>query len=148
MDATPDGLMERLAEYRLLAVQVRSLQEGVDRISATACSPDGPITAVVGGRGQLLDLTLDPRIYRDQDATALAEAIGQHQGRGCAGGAGGHAPHRAARGPERHAPGPGFRTGSAHRQWRAQTGGTDVGKVVLDGGDGDGHQCDRSRAAR
>lgn len=75
MDAIPAGLMERLAEYRRLADQVRSLQKDVDRISATACSPDGLITAVVGGRGELIDITVDPRIYRHQDAEALGQAI-------------------------------------------------------------------------
>ncbi|GAA4698667.1 YbaB/EbfC family nucleoid-associated protein [Phytohabitans rumicis] len=77
MDALPGGLTERLAEYQRLAAQVRALRDGVDGISATAYSPDGLITAVVGGRGELLDLVLDPLIGRDQDATALAEAIAE-----------------------------------------------------------------------
>jgi DNA-binding protein YbaB len=56
---------------------VRTLQDEVDRISATAYSPDGLITAVVGGRGELAGITLDPRIYRQQDAAALGRAIAQ-----------------------------------------------------------------------
>jgi DNA-binding protein YbaB len=75
MDALPGGLTERLAEYRRLAERIRTLRDDVDRISATAHSPDGLISAVVGGRGELLDLTLDPRVCHDTDADALAEAI-------------------------------------------------------------------------
>ncbi|WP_326549390.1 YbaB/EbfC family nucleoid-associated protein [Micromonospora sp. NBC_01813] len=75
MNGLPIELAERLGEYQRLAEKVRSLRDGVDRISATAYSPDGLITAVVGGRGELLDLVLDPRIYRDHDAEALASAV-------------------------------------------------------------------------
>ena len=77
MEVLPGGLTERLAEYRRLADRIRSLQDAVNRIQATAYSPDGLICAVVGGRGELLDFTLDARVYRDPDATALAEAIAE-----------------------------------------------------------------------
>ncbi|MFY1688258.1 YbaB/EbfC family nucleoid-associated protein [Plantactinospora sp. WMMB782] len=75
MDAVPEGLPARLAEYRRLADDVRAVRDGIDRIRATAYSPDGLVAATVGGRGELVDLDLDPRVYRDPDATALGAAI-------------------------------------------------------------------------
>jgi DNA-binding protein YbaB len=44
-------------------------------VRASAESPDGLITATVGGRGELLELTLDPRIYREHDSRALSRRI-------------------------------------------------------------------------
>lgn len=54
---------------------VRAVRDGIDGIRVTTYSPDGLIRVVCGGRGQLLELELDPRIYRDQDSTALADTI-------------------------------------------------------------------------
>lgn len=75
MESLPGGLTGRLAEYERIGEQVRALRDGIVEVRATAYSDDGLITAVVGGRGNLLELELDPRIYRDQDARALADAI-------------------------------------------------------------------------
>jgi DNA-binding protein YbaB len=47
----------------------------VAAIEETAWSSDGYVTASVGARGELRDLVLDPRIYRDADAEALATSI-------------------------------------------------------------------------
>jgi DNA-binding protein YbaB len=68
-------LTGRLAEYSRLADRIKAVRDGVDEIRATGCSEDGLVTAVVGGRGQLVELELDPRVYRDRDATALAGKI-------------------------------------------------------------------------
>jgi DNA-binding protein YbaB len=68
-------LTGRLAEYARLAEQVRAMRDSVDDIRGTGCSDDGLVTAVVGGRGELLELELDPRIYRDRDAAGLAAKI-------------------------------------------------------------------------
>jgi DNA-binding protein YbaB len=65
----------RLAEYERIGEQVRALRDGIDDVRATAYSDDGLVTAVVNGRGELLDLELDPRVYRDQDSAALAGTI-------------------------------------------------------------------------
>ncbi|WP_158848873.1 YbaB/EbfC family nucleoid-associated protein [Saccharothrix deserti] len=58
--------------YRRLADDLRAVQQGVQQgmaeIRATADSPDGLITATVGGRGELLDLEPNPRVYRDSAA--------------------------------------------------------------------------------
>ena len=75
MDLLAGGLSGRLAEYERLAEQVAAMRAGIQDVRATEFSADGLVTAVVGGRGELLELELDPRIYRDQNAAALAESI-------------------------------------------------------------------------
>ncbi|MGO1056130.1 YbaB/EbfC family nucleoid-associated protein [Crossiella sp. CA198] len=52
-----------------------ALRERVRAATATADSADGLLTATVSGRGELLDLWLDQRIYRTSDARRLAEGI-------------------------------------------------------------------------
>lgn len=44
-------------------------------VQATETSPDGLVSVTVGPQGRLVRLDLDPRIYRDQDARALADLI-------------------------------------------------------------------------
>ena len=68
-------LTGRLAEYARLNEQLRAMRDGVNDIRGTGYSDDGLVTAVAGGRGELLELELDPRIYRDRDATKLAAKI-------------------------------------------------------------------------
>lgn len=68
-------LTGRLAEYSRLAEQVRAIRDGVDDIRATGYSDDGLVTATVGGRGELVELALDPRIYRDRNTSELAAKI-------------------------------------------------------------------------
>lgn len=68
-------LTGRLAEYTRLAEQFRAVRDGVDEIRGTGYSADDLVTAVVDGRGQLVELDLDPRIYRDRNATELAAKI-------------------------------------------------------------------------
>lgn len=54
---------------------VRAVRDGIDGIRVTTYSPDGLVRVVCGGRGQLLELELDPRVYRELDSTALADTI-------------------------------------------------------------------------
>jgi len=68
-------LTGRLAEYARLAEQVKAMQDGVHDLRGTGYSDDGLVTAVVGGRGELLELELDPRIYREPNAAELATRI-------------------------------------------------------------------------
>jgi DNA-binding protein YbaB len=68
-------LTGRLAEYARLTEQVQAVRDGIDEVRGTGYSEDGLVTAVVGGRGELVELELDPRIYRDRNATELAEKI-------------------------------------------------------------------------
>jgi len=45
------------------------------QLTGTAWSPDGLIKAVVGPRGHLLELELDPRVYRNPNSKALSATI-------------------------------------------------------------------------
>jgi DNA-binding protein YbaB len=65
----------RSREHELLRDGLLAVQQSLGEIRATHDSDDGLITATVGGRGELLELTLDPRIYRTTDSVALAEGI-------------------------------------------------------------------------
>ncbi len=62
-------------DYERIADEVRAIQRKLDEIRGTAESDDGLVGVVVGGRGQLLRLDLDPRIYRTTDSDALASTI-------------------------------------------------------------------------
>lgn len=64
-----------IAEYEQLAEDVRTLQRRIADLQETADSADGMVTATVGGNGELVELWLDPRIYRNPDSTALAATI-------------------------------------------------------------------------
>jgi DNA-binding protein YbaB len=68
-------LTGRFAEYARLAEQVKAMRDQVDEIRGTGYSDDGLVTAVVGGRGEVLELELDPRIYRDRNSAELASRI-------------------------------------------------------------------------
>lgn len=50
-------------------------QQRIMRVTATATSPDRLVTAEVGPRGQLIALTIDPRVYRMPNAAQLAATI-------------------------------------------------------------------------
>ncbi|MCO1582067.1 YbaB/EbfC family nucleoid-associated protein [Crossiella sp. SN42] len=62
-------------QMRQLVDAVREVRDGMREITATADSPDGLITATVGARGEVLELELNPRIFRDPDSQRLAEDI-------------------------------------------------------------------------
>jgi hypothetical protein len=64
-----------LTAMDLLAEHLETMRAEIGDIRATEHSPDGLVTAVVGGRGELLELELDPRILREQNASALAQSI-------------------------------------------------------------------------
>jgi DNA-binding protein YbaB len=65
-----EGLDMRVWRRRLVA-----LRERASRVTATAESEDGLIVATVSGPGRLVDLRLDPRVYRASDSRRLAEQI-------------------------------------------------------------------------
>lgn len=62
-------------DYERLSDAAGTLHEGFAKIRVTVDSADGLITVVAGGRGEVLDLELDPRIYHVADADALATSI-------------------------------------------------------------------------
>lgn len=65
------------ARFAQLADEIRGIQRELAEVVEEAESPDGLVVARVDARGDLLDLRLDPRIYRDTDSTALARTIAQ-----------------------------------------------------------------------
>ena len=69
MEATVDG------HLRELASALREIRDALTEIRAIADSPDGLIRATTDGHGRLLELELDPRIYRAGDSQALTTAI-------------------------------------------------------------------------
>ncbi|WP_163509598.1 YbaB/EbfC family nucleoid-associated protein [Fodinicola acaciae] len=65
----------RVARLRRLAENVRAIRDGVDRVETVADSPDGRIRARVGGRGDLIGLEVDDRVFRQPDSARLAAEI-------------------------------------------------------------------------
>ncbi|MER7274612.1 YbaB/EbfC family nucleoid-associated protein [Dactylosporangium sp. NPDC000244] len=62
-------------EHARLAEDVRTVQRRMAEVRATAESEDGMVSATVGAGRELLELWLDPRIYRAPDSAGLAKAI-------------------------------------------------------------------------
>ncbi|MFD2473660.1 YbaB/EbfC family nucleoid-associated protein [Amycolatopsis silviterrae] len=66
---------DNTARIAALAEGIRTLRDAVPTQNATADSPDGLIRATVDGYGKLVELELHPRILRDPDSRALADAV-------------------------------------------------------------------------
>jgi DNA-binding protein YbaB len=64
-----------VSQYERLRSGLDEMQERLSRLAVTAESPDGLVRATVGPRGQLIDLELDPDIYRRHDAAELSRKI-------------------------------------------------------------------------
>ena len=62
-------------QYQRLRSGMDELQHKLAAFQVTAESDDGYVRATVGPRGQLVKLVLDPRVYREGDAEALASKI-------------------------------------------------------------------------
>jgi DNA-binding protein YbaB len=54
---------------------IGTLQRQLMRVTGTAWSPDRMVKAVVGPRGQLIELDIDPRVYRKPNSKELAASI-------------------------------------------------------------------------
>jgi DNA-binding protein YbaB len=73
---TSHGYLDSLLEQtRRLVDDVAGLQEELRSLTVTASSPDHLVTVVVSPPGRLVDLEIDPRVYRDPNSAALAAAI-------------------------------------------------------------------------
>lgn len=66
---------EVFGQYQRLRSGMDEMQRKLAELRITAESDDGLVRATVGPRGQLIDLELDPRIYRRADADELARKI-------------------------------------------------------------------------
>ncbi|MCP2323138.1 DNA-binding protein YbaB [Hamadaea flava] len=62
-------------DYELLAEEIRAVQRDLAGIRATYDSPDGLVSATVGGAGELIELWLDPRVFRNPDSVLLARTV-------------------------------------------------------------------------
>lgn len=71
-DAVLQGLMDELD--RTLE-KLPDTQRQLMSLSAVAWSADGMVKAEVGPRGQLIDVEIDPRVFRTPDAHALKSSI-------------------------------------------------------------------------
>jgi DNA-binding protein YbaB len=65
----------RRTDCTVLRAGLLAVTETLRDVEATAWSRDGLIEASVGGRGELTELRLDGRIFRDTDSVALAGDI-------------------------------------------------------------------------
>lgn len=76
-----EGLRAYSAELSSGFAQLRQnlgeLRRELAELAVTAKSPDGLVSATVGCQGQLVELRLDPRIYRRQDSRHLSTVITQ-----------------------------------------------------------------------
>lgn len=71
-----EGYIESLlARTRQMVDTFTSLREQVRSLTVTAHSADRLVTAVAAPGGRIVDLELDPRIYRNPDSYALADSI-------------------------------------------------------------------------
>jgi DNA-binding protein YbaB len=64
-----------IEDLQKLAEDVSAARAAVADLRGIGESPDGVVRVTVDGDGQLVDLELDPRIYRVTDSAALAEVI-------------------------------------------------------------------------
>ncbi len=69
------ALHEMVGDLERTVTKLDSMQQRMTRITGEGRSEDRMIRAVVGPRGHLIDLEIDPRIYRKPDSRALAAAI-------------------------------------------------------------------------
>lgn len=77
MDERPNwsAIGSMINDLRHTLDNVGQTQRQVLAVTGTAWSEDRLVKAVVGPRGQLLELEIDPRIYRTPNSTALAASI-------------------------------------------------------------------------
>jgi DNA-binding protein YbaB len=62
-------------QVRHMLDDVSQLQNELRDLQVQVSSPDQLVTATVGVQGRLVELTLDPRVFRNPDAVTLATTI-------------------------------------------------------------------------
>jgi len=73
--ALRDRLAEVYGQYARLRSDLDDLQRRLAALRVSCESDDGLVRATVGPRGQLVELSLDRRIYRETDGDHLARTI-------------------------------------------------------------------------
>jgi DNA-binding protein YbaB len=71
----PSAMLDLLRDLNQTLSNMASTQRQMLSLTGTAWSDDRMIKAVVGPRGQLVELEIDPRIYRRPNSKALAASI-------------------------------------------------------------------------
>jgi DNA-binding protein YbaB len=69
------GLRSMMGDLQGLLGGIEGKQQRLLKVTGTAWSGDRTIKAVVGPRGQLVDLELDPRVFRRPNSKALSAEI-------------------------------------------------------------------------
>jgi DNA-binding protein YbaB len=69
------ALGQMAADLRTAVAGLTETQQQMLQVTAQAWSPDRMVRVVVGPRGQLVELEIDPRVYRKPNSKALAAAI-------------------------------------------------------------------------
>jgi DNA-binding protein YbaB len=72
-----NALSAMVADLRRATARIPQIQQEMLAITGSAWSDDGMVKAVVGPRGHLLELEIDPQVYRQPNAKALAATIVQ-----------------------------------------------------------------------
>jgi DNA-binding protein YbaB len=77
MTDRPDwtALTGMISDVQRAFTGINETQRDMLKVSGTAWSDDRMIKAVVGPRGQLMELEIDPRVYRKPNSKALAADI-------------------------------------------------------------------------
>jgi DNA-binding protein YbaB len=68
--------LENYLDYRTRRADLLALRAALPDIRESAYSDDGLIGVTLGGRGEIVDLLLDERLYRVTDSRRLAGNIG------------------------------------------------------------------------
>jgi DNA-binding protein YbaB len=68
-------LTDMVGDLRRAIGGIDDVQTRVLQVTGTAWSADRTVKAVVGPRGHLVELEIDPRVYRKPNSTALAATI-------------------------------------------------------------------------
>lgn len=70
-----EAMVGLMGELEQALKNLPDTQRRLMSLSAVAWSEDGLVKAEVGPRGQLVDLEIDPRVFRRPDASSLKESI-------------------------------------------------------------------------
>ncbi|GAA2703357.1 YbaB/EbfC family nucleoid-associated protein [Micromonospora olivasterospora] len=66
---------EVFGQYRQLRSGLDELQTRLAQLRVTERSDDGQVTAVVGARGELISVDVEPSVFQERDAKALSRKI-------------------------------------------------------------------------